>query len=262
MGFFQTSGILNRRGFFEAKPFSPIDIGSLDLWLDAADGNTLYDSTSGGSLVTANGSAVKRWEDKSGNSNHATEATNAPTLLTNEKNTLNALSFATSKYITCSFTAINYTKQTIFVVLRFSTNALNFARYFTQTVNGNNDFVFSGGTIPIIRNGTSNGICIFKNGTGAVCNLNVTSNTWYIARHRHSGSAMTLKLNTDTSVSDSHTLNISPNRFRIGSDINSASGASQHANCTISEVIVYNKNLTDSESDSVTNYLNNKWAIY
>lgn len=44
------------------------------LWLDGSDASTLYDATSGGSLVSENG-AIARWEDKSGNANHATQAT-------------------------------------------------------------------------------------------------------------------------------------------------------------------------------------------
>jgi hypothetical protein len=44
------------------------------LWLDAADAGTLYDATSGGSLVAADG-AIARWEDKSGNGRHVTQGT-------------------------------------------------------------------------------------------------------------------------------------------------------------------------------------------
>jgi hypothetical protein len=44
------------------------------LWLDASDSSTLYDATSGGSLVAADG-AIARWEDKSGNLRHATQGT-------------------------------------------------------------------------------------------------------------------------------------------------------------------------------------------
>jgi len=42
--------------------------------LDASDAYTLYDATSGGSLVAANGT-IARWEDKSGNARHFTQAT-------------------------------------------------------------------------------------------------------------------------------------------------------------------------------------------
>ena len=51
----------------------PQTISGLQLWLDASDASTLYDATSGGSLVAADG-AVARWEDKSGNETHATQS--------------------------------------------------------------------------------------------------------------------------------------------------------------------------------------------
>lgn len=44
------------------------------LWLDASDASTLYNATSGGSLVAANGT-IARWQDKSGNARHVTQAT-------------------------------------------------------------------------------------------------------------------------------------------------------------------------------------------
>ena len=47
---------------------------STDLWLDAADASTVYDTSVGGSL-TDDGGNVGRWEDKSGNARHAIQAT-------------------------------------------------------------------------------------------------------------------------------------------------------------------------------------------
>ena len=51
----------------------PTSFAGLQLWLDASDSNSLYDSVSGGSVVSANG-AVQRWQDKSGNGRHATQS--------------------------------------------------------------------------------------------------------------------------------------------------------------------------------------------
>jgi hypothetical protein len=48
-------------------------ISGLLLHLDASDAETLYDATTGGSLVAADG-GVARWEDKSGNNRHATQS--------------------------------------------------------------------------------------------------------------------------------------------------------------------------------------------
>lgn len=51
---------------------------SPQVWLDADDPATLYDATSGGSLVATHGGQVKRWEDKSGNGFHVSEGSNPP----------------------------------------------------------------------------------------------------------------------------------------------------------------------------------------
>jgi hypothetical protein len=55
-----------RRGGFNPFTLSPA------LWLDATDATTLYNATTGGSLVAADGE-ILRWEDKSGNARHATQ---------------------------------------------------------------------------------------------------------------------------------------------------------------------------------------------
>jgi hypothetical protein len=65
---------LKRAGTWPRAFVDPASVSGLQLWLDASDASTLYDATSGGSLVAADG-AVARWEDKSGNARHATQAT-------------------------------------------------------------------------------------------------------------------------------------------------------------------------------------------
>lgn len=61
-------GVLN-----VASSFTPLSLAPL-MWLDASDAGTLYDATTGGALVAADG-AIARWEDKSGNARHATQST-------------------------------------------------------------------------------------------------------------------------------------------------------------------------------------------
>lgn len=56
-----------------AGSFSPLSLAPL-MWLDASDAGTMYDATTGGALVAADG-AIARWEDRSGNGRHATQAT-------------------------------------------------------------------------------------------------------------------------------------------------------------------------------------------
>lgn len=99
MGFFQTSGILNRRGFFggvsAAPSFVPTDLTGLIMWLDANDTSTLFDATSGGSTVTTNDTAVARWQDKSTSAKHFKQATlnNRPKLFTSSQNGKNIIRF-------------------------------------------------------------------------------------------------------------------------------------------------------------------------
>jgi len=56
------------------RHLKPREIQGCQLALDASIPSSLYDATSGGSLVAADG-AVARWEDQSGNARHATQGT-------------------------------------------------------------------------------------------------------------------------------------------------------------------------------------------
>lgn len=52
---------------------APDSISNLELWLDGTTG--FYDATTGGNAITTNNSSIARWEDRSSNSNHATQST-------------------------------------------------------------------------------------------------------------------------------------------------------------------------------------------
>lgn len=56
------------------RHLKPREIQGCQLALDASIPTSLYDATSGGSLVAGDG-AVARWEDQSGNARHATQGT-------------------------------------------------------------------------------------------------------------------------------------------------------------------------------------------
>lgn len=58
------------------RHLKPREIQGCQLALDASLPGTLFDATSGGNLVGADG-AVARWEDQSGNARHVTQATAA-----------------------------------------------------------------------------------------------------------------------------------------------------------------------------------------
>jgi hypothetical protein len=54
--------------------FEPDNVSGLRLWLDGADQSTLFSNTAGTTPITDGGS-VARWNDKSGQGNHATDST-------------------------------------------------------------------------------------------------------------------------------------------------------------------------------------------
>lgn len=61
-----------------APAFTPSDLGTaLDAWYDPSDLSTMWQDTAGTTPVTADGQAVARIDDKSGNGNHLTQATSA-----------------------------------------------------------------------------------------------------------------------------------------------------------------------------------------
>lgn len=76
------------------RHLKPREIQGCQLALDASIATSLYDATSGGSLVAANG-AVARWEDQSGNGYHVTQSTAGarPARRVSEANGFGALEF-------------------------------------------------------------------------------------------------------------------------------------------------------------------------
>jgi len=244
------------------RMFNPSKVANLVGWWDASDWDTLFDSTTGGNYVTTNGSAVKRLEDKSGNGRHFIETTSAPTLSIGQKNNLNSLNFATGKYLTAAISGITFTAQTVFIVFQFNNPRIAFGRVFTQQATGSSDFNGTSHYIPILLNSSVNGIVSYA-GDGARSNVSASIPNWYIARARHSGSSLTVKLNATEGSAFSHTLNRAFNNFRLGATILSTLGTDASLlNSFISECIVYSRSLTDLESDQVTSYLNSKYAIY
>jgi hypothetical protein len=111
-------------------PFSPSSVTGLQLWLDASDGASLYDATTGGSAVTGS-SAVYRWADKSGYGRHAVQSNSAycPTRLASAQNGLVGVQFTGSSNhrlqiasSTSTFKFLHNSAYTMFFVAKIGTN--------------------------------------------------------------------------------------------------------------------------------------------
>lgn len=252
--------------------FTPASLTGLQLWLDASDASTLYDATSGGSLVAADG-AVARWEDKSGNARHATQGTSAnrparKTAIQGGKDVLRfdgSNDFLSLPSSTATFKFLHSSDHTIFVVFE-NTNDSYAALVSTSTGSS-----LSAGALLYAESNTVvnqvyrnvDGSFVITNASGqnflplgfTVLSL-VAKPTDGTAANRsairkNGGSPVannsdTAAVNTGNATSD----------LRIGA----ADGAG-FVNGDIAEVIIYDTALSDADREAVENYLLAKWGI-
>jgi len=252
VGFFASSGILNRRGFFGGV-FAPSNIAGLQLWLDANKG--LFDATSGGSPVTTDGATVARWEDQSSSGYHVTQATlaNRPLLKTAIRNSKNVVRFDGSNdiLVSANIPDNNLLTLTAFVVANpIGLGGNNAGRMFERGSNVINLFMFFGNGISMIGGG------------GQVGGGSAPIGSFYLFGARLSGvgdSTTTLRINkslvaTNSTVSAPSTANTT---YQIGNRTDLA----RAFNGDIAELIIYNQALTTEEINSVETYLSAKWGF-
>jgi hypothetical protein len=261
----------------------------LQLWLDASDASTLFDATTGGSLVAADG-GVARWEDKSGNGRHATQGTsgNRPlrkTAIQGGRDVLrfdgsdNSLSIASS---TATFKFLHSADSTVFCVFKSGTTAnpghglyavFGTANTTTPVVGVTlytsdsdpttaNDalywYVSRGGlaTYPVFFDG--NGY-FPSNSFGLISLLSRPQDGTSANRlaMRRNGANLSSANSPGGSPQTVSTAN-STDDFTIG---RLPDGQSEFLNGDIAEIIIYDTALSDANRALVENYLLAKWSI-
>jgi hypothetical protein len=273
--------------------FTPARISGLQLWLDASDPWTLFDATSGGSAVAANG-IVKRWEDKSGYARHATESTNGPTRKTAVQN-----GFGTLDFDGTNDTLQIANSQSTFAFLHQATQATVFTVYrptYSSLTGGDTEYypIWETGSYSALGAGVD---MMFNNAFG-----NSQMMDWRVAgvgsagrtRRRISGGAPNNSFSLQSIVTDNanatpanrallyrngasnagttvtgsgfdngtvSTGNASRNFTISGSGTATGASTAQFFNGDIAEIIIYNAALTDADRASVESYLIQKWAI-
>ena len=91
---------------------------------------------------------------------------------------------------------------------------------------------------------------------GFVGGFSASTNTWYRITHIINAGSSSDRRN-DTITSNWSDGSVTMGGLRIGE----GDGGGENGNLDIGEVIVYNKALTTSESDTVNEYLSAKWNI-
>ena len=242
------------------RRFSPLQL-SPALWLDASDASTLYDSTTGGSLVLADG-VVARWEDKSGNARHATQATLGyrPQRKIGVKNGKDIVRFNGANSLEGFLVS---STQWIFFTVHVITSFTNkqYQRVFSQRFSGSNlDYDQVGHYIPILQNSGSTQFGSFAN-SGMVGLINSTVNVWETRISKHTGSVITNYRNNVASTDYSHTLGSNGYKYCLGA-INATSSSFDNLDGNIAEILAFPTALSTADRQSVESYLNAKWAIY
>lgn len=269
--------------------FAPSTITGLQLWLDASDDQTLYDATTGGSLVAADGT-VARWEDKSGNGRHATQGTSAnrparKTAIQGGKDVLrfdgsnDSLSIPNS---TATFKFLHSQNSTVFAVFKSGTTAnpghasyVVFGTASTTTdvvgvtlyTSDNNPtsandvlywYVSRGalGTYPVFFDGNN---YFPSNAFGVISLLSKPQDGT-------SGNRFAIRLNGG-SLNSTNSPGGSPQTVSTANSTNDLtigrvpSGESNFLNGDIAEMMIYDSALSDTDREAVENYLLAKWGI-
>jgi len=216
--------------------FSPTDIAGIQLWLDSSDAST----------ITEVAGAVSQWDDKSGNTRHAIQATGANQPITNSRtiNSVNVLDFnGTTHRMASTFGATLTQPSTIFSVGVFDTNN----GYFYDGLTTSNRHGYGHSTVNT-RVFMFGGLEVFLATSQVLTPQIATSifNTTSSLTYRNGVSLL-------SGNAGSHTLQ--------GLSIGSRFAPSDYLNGAIGEIIIYNSALSATDINRVGNYLASKWGI-
>ena len=281
---------LKRAGTWPTLPAIPQTISGLQLWLDAADPAVLFDATTGGSLVAADG-GVARWEDKSGNGRHATQSTsgNRPlrkAAVQGGRDVLrfdgsdDSMSIASS---TATFKFLHDGDSTVFAVYKWTAPTSGANRRFLFS-NHINDESVSGttGSALWLRNDFGDAspfskVQFLATNNGSTRTNSYTGDNSYPVDTFH---AVTAKLDhanatnanrtvfykngtvqADTAAGDSAALPTQDATYDLHICTQAGPTNRLFAQCDLCELIFYDSALSDANRSAVESYLMSKWAI-
>jgi len=257
------------------KSVFPKTISNLSLWLDGNDTSTLFDSDTGGNQVVDDGTAVGRWQDKSGNNYHATQSNASlravfKRSVRNNKNTIR-------------FDGIDdyYTGLSSALLVTNTTNKFSIFIVSIPDLTGRDNTYGGGGILrkmPASESSASwylgyrsNGSLVMSaigNPNSISSNTTVTDDTITLGYVEYDGTAGANMADRTklfiNSIQSAGTAGDGSNGWGTGDgEIGRGySSSSYYFKNDLCEIIIYNKILSSSEKAKLENYLNNKWKIY
>lgn len=217
-------------------PYSPSRDTGVIAWYDASDSSTITIST-----------GVSEWRDKSGNGNHATQATgaNQPTYLTNDFNGLNVVSFNGSTHRLAHTYAQSASNFSIFAVVNANYQTGFRGIYSTAGATTTQSALYS-------RLSTSNSWGASNSTTERAATNVVMGMGWHIIGFTRTTSGFFyLNANSDGSLSTDCT-------GQATGHIGGISG--QEFSGKIGEIVVWNSSISGTRENPL-GYLAHKWGL-
>ena len=248
--------------FCRLQPISPSMIAGISGWWDASDSSTLFDATSGGSQVSADGS-VARWQDKSGSGRNWTQSNNSirPTRKTSIRNGLDVVRFSSSMMASSSFSIGNLlaaTQHTVFAVAVASSAASDSSLSQENAAIIQDDPAIGATGFFAFR--SSNAVGSYGYGedghTQSVKSYSIGD--WACFTSRYSSSAIIIYVN---GASGTASASIGSFGFLDGVSAQIGGGYSGYFDGDLAELITYNVALSTGDREAVESYLITKWAI-
>lgn len=245
--------------FCRSQPFSPAQIAGLTGWWDASDSSRLFDATSGGSAVAADG-GIARFEDRSGGGRHWTQSTSGsrPLRKTAVKNSLDVVRFdgsddsmSGSWLIETMWSASAYTT---FAVAKCTATATDdtIPPFNPGILNTDNSaqsaFCFRSSDL-VQAYGTDE----FNDHTAEVA---YTIGEWKLFTQRHDGSELSIRVNGGSP----DTASMAGAELFSGSTL-TLGYTNEHFDGDLAELLTYNVALSQADREAVESYLTTKWAI-
>ena len=241
--------IISPRG---GAAWTPANISGCFLWLDFSDPNTLF-TDAGITKVSNNGDAIYQANDKSGNSNHAIQSTeaNRPLYMTNIQNSLSASLFdGSNDYLHIPYDAsVQNAVNNIFLVCN-ETSGNRFAHHLHITAT-NFRWHFGWYNYDAKIQSWINGVSTI----GSLLADRSTLRIYFYDTKDNDVYANGTNVLSGTGADITYAANWG---IRIGA--NASGGEAMGGN--ILEIICYNNQIGPDNKTLVSDYLNAKWNIY
>jgi hypothetical protein len=246
--------------FSRFQPFSPTSLAGLTGWWDASDAATLFDATSGGSQVSADGE-IARWQDKSGNGRNWTQGDNSlrPVRKTSVKNGLDVVRFSTSMMASSSFSIgdlLAGTQHTVFAVAIAASAASDSANPYENAAIFQDDPAFGATGIFAFRSSDSVGSYGYDE-THKQSSAPYSIGDWACFSSRYL-STIVVYLN---GVSGTASENVEAFGFLDGVSAQIGGGYGGSFDGDLAELITYDVALSSGDREAVETYLMSKWGI-